>query len=305
MMCSANAKKKVVRITNYAAAKKNLMLLTLMKLYARLPLWLIHSLGVVAGWIMYLGAPRFASRERSNLKASGLTRTPRQFRQLLCRNIAETGKGMLETFAIWFRPQEQVLEWVRNCHGWEHVESALSKKQGIIFLTPHLGCYEITSLYYAARHPISVLYRPPRKAWLVPLLHAGRSRGQVKLAPTNMQGVRALLKALKQGEAIGILPDQVPARGEGEWADFFGRPAYTITLVGRLAEATGATVLLAFGERLPWGRGYVIHIEPMAALPEPASLNNAIEQLVRRKPEQYLWGYQRHKIPHGVAPPAG
>ena len=305
MMCSANAKKKVVRITNYAAAKKNLMLLTLMKLYARLPLWLIHSLGILAGWIAYFVSPRFSSRTRNNLKASGLSQTPGQFRQLLRKSVAEAGKGMLETFAIWFRPQAQVLKWVRDCHGWEHVESALSKKQGIIFLTPHLGCYEITSLYYAARHPISVLYRPPRQAWLAPLIQAGRSRGQVKLAPTNMQGVRALLKALKQGEAVGILPDQVPGKGEGEWADFFGRPAYTMTLVSRLTEATGATVLLAFGERLSLGRGYVLHIAPMTTAPAPAALNNAIEQLVRRKPEQYLWGYQRHKIPHGVTPAAG
>lgn len=281
------------------------MLPRLLKLFAQLPLALIHGLGVLVGWGMYLGSRRFASRTLANLTASGLAHTKKQFRHLLRHNIAETGKGMLETFAIWFRPQNQALKWVRACHGWEHVESALKKNRGIIFLTPHLGCYEITSLYYAARHPISVLYRPPRKAWLESLIHAGRARGQVKLAPTSMQGVRALLKALKQGEAIGILPDQVPANGEGEWADLFGRPAYTMTLVGRLAQATDAVALMAFGERLPWGKGYVIHIEPLAALPEPAALNAAIEQLVRRKPEQYLWSYQRHKIPHGVTPPAG
>lgn len=279
------------------------MLTWLLKCYARLPLPLIHGLGVVAGWIMFFGSRKFARWARHNLDASGIAEHPAQFRHLLRKNISETGKSSLETLAIWFRPEAKVLAWVRACQGWEHVEAALARHQGIIFLTPHLGCFEITSLYYAARHPISVLYRPPRKAWLAPLIHAGRARGQVKLAPTNLQGVRGLLKALKQGEAIGILPDQVPAKAEGEWADFFGRPAYTMTLVGKLAKATNATVLMAFGERLPWGQGYVIHIEPLQAMPEPAALNRAIEQLVRRKPEQYFWSYQRHKIPTGVTPP--
>lgn len=279
------------------------MLIWLLKRFAQLPLPLIHGLGVITGWVMFFSSRKFAGWAQKNLAASGLANDPTQYRRLLRKNIAETGKNSLETLAIWFRPQEKVLDWVRACHGWEHVEAALQKKQGIIFLTPHLGCYEITSLYYAARHPISVLYRSPRKAWLEPLIRQGRARGMVKLALTNLQGVRSLLKALKQGEAIGILPDQVPDRAEGAWANFFGRPAYTMTLVGRLAEATHATVLTAFGERLPWGKGYVIHIEPFAGSPEPATLNAAIEQMVRQKPEQYFWSYQRHKIPTGVTPP--
>lgn len=279
------------------------MLTWLLKCYARLPLPLIHGLGAIAGWAMFLGSRKFSRWLRQNLAASGIADQPARFRQLLRRSIVETGKSSLETLAVWFRPEAQALSWVRACHGWEHVEAALRAHRGIIFLTPHLGCYEITSLYYAARHPISVLYRPPRKPWLAPLIHAGRARGQVKLAPTNLQGVRGLLRALKQGEAVGILPDQVPSGSEGVWADFFGRPAYTMTLVGKLAQTTGATVLLAFGERLPWGRGFVIHIEPMDELPEPAALNAAIERLVRRKPEQYFWSYQRYKVPTGVAPP--
>jgi KDO2-lipid IV(A) lauroyltransferase len=222
---------------------------------------------------------------------------------MVLRNAIENGKGMLETFAIWFRPHPQILRWVRACHGWEYVESALADGRGIIFLTPHLGCFEITALYYAAHYPISVLYRPPRKAWLAPLIHAGRERARVSLAPTNLKGVRGLLQSLKRGEAIGILPDQVPSAGEGEWANFFGRPAYTMTLVSRLARSTGATVLMAFGERLAGGKGYVIHIEPLHDVSSTAALNAAIEKVVRRCPEQYLWSYPRYKTPRGAPPP--
>lgn len=281
------------------------MRIWLLKSFSRLPLPLIHGLGVIAGWVMYLSSRKFAYWTRANIAASGLADQPDEFRRLLRKNIAETGKSSLETLAIWFRPYEKMLGWVQSCQGWEHVETALQKNKGIIFLTPHLGCFEIIALHYAARHPINVLYRPPRKAWLEPLIQAGRARGMAKLAPTNMQGVRSLLKSLRHGEAIGILPDQVPDKAEGEWANFFGRPAYTMTLVGRLAETTGATVLMAFGERLPWGRGFVFHIEPFVGVPDPTTLNAAIEMLVRQKPEQYFWSYQRYKIPTGVEPPKG
>lgn len=279
------------------------MLVFLLKCFALLPLPVIHGLGWIAGWGMYFGSSKFARWTRDNLAASGITETDAQFRHLLRRNIVETGKSSLETLAIWFRPEASVLRWVRGRTGWEHVDQALQQHRGIIFLTPHLGCFEVTSLYYAAEHPISVLYRPPRKAWLESYIKQGRSRGQVKLAPTNLHGVRSLLKALKHGEAIGILPDQVPDKGEGVWANFFGRPAYTMTLVERLQRSTDAVVLLAFGERLPWGRGYIIHITPFSEPPEPAALNQAIEHMVRQKPEQYFWSYQRHKVPTGVTPP--
>jgi KDO2-lipid IV(A) lauroyltransferase len=197
------------------------------------------------------------------------------------------------------------LRWVRQCTGWEAVEGALAQGRGIIFLTPHLGCFEITSLLYASRHPIGILYRPPHKPWLEPMILAGRERGQVKLAPTNLKGVRSLLQFLKKGEAVGILPDQVPSTGEGEWAPFFGRHAYTMTLVNRLAESTHAVVVTAFGERLPWGRGYAVHFEvqPDGAATTTVQMNQTIEALIRKKPEQYLWSYPRYKVPRGASEP--
>ncbi len=279
------------------------MLTWLLRQFARLPLPFIHALGSLVGWGLFLGSRRTANRMRNSLRTSKLCGDPLTFKRIMRRNIAETGKGMLETFAIWFRPHQRVLQWVKACRGWEHVDAALAAGRGIIFLTPHLGCFEITSLYYASRYPISVLYRPPRKAWLAPLIHAGRVRGQITLAPTNLKGVRGLLQGLKRGEAIGILPDQVPSVGEGEWAPYFGRPAYTMTLVNRLAASTRATILMAFGERLPRGQGFVIHIEPLAKCETTADLNAAVEAVVRRCPQQYLWSYPRYKVPRGAPKP--
>lgn len=277
------------------------MLKALLRLLARLPLPLINLIGVLTGWGLYLFSKKIIRRTRKNLDIARITQGKKDYLRLVRQSVVETGKGLVETFAIWFRPQQSVLRWVRRCEGWEHVEAALAQQQGIVFLTPHLGCYEITALYYAARHPITVLYRPARQQWLAPLIDEGRNRSQIKQAPTNLRGVRSLLKALKQGEAIGILPDQVPEFGEGAWVDFFGTPAYTMTLVGKLVESSGAKVLLAYGERLSWGRGYVIHIRPLEAEASAANINLGIEGLVRERPQQYLWSYRRFKQPkpHG------
>ena len=177
------------------------------------------------------------------------------------------------------------------------MEAARAVGRGILFLTPHLGCFEVSALYAATRIPITILYRPPKLKWLEPLMRAGRSRGYGRLAPTTLGGVRRLLKALHGGEAVGLLPDHVPGFGEGVWADFFGRPAYTMTLVGKLQKATGCMVILAFSRRLPKGRGFALELEMLEDdLSGPAGarrLNAAIEDLIRRCPEQYLWSYNR------------
>ena len=135
----------------------------------------------------------------------------------------------------------------------------------------------------------------------------GRERGLARLATADVSGVRLLFKALKRGEAIGLLPDQVPSQGEGEWVNFFSRPAYTMTLIGRLAESSGAAVLLVYAERLPHGAGYNLNFEPLPldfSRSVPLQINAALERVIAISPAQYLWSYNRYKVPSGVAPPA-
>lgn len=272
------------------------MLTLLSKIISCLPLSAIHKLGAMLGWLIHGLTPNAADIQRKNLIQSGLFPSKKDLEKSIYKNISEFGKGILETLAIWQWPQGRALALVKNCNNWHLVEDALSKGKGLIFLTPHLGCFEITSIYYASRYPITVLYRPPKKSWLSSLINSGRSKGNVKLAPANANGVRKLIKALNNNEAIGILPDQIPASGEGEWADFFGKPAYTMTLASKLAQKTGATVIMAFGERLPHGRGYKIHLDKVDSIATTALLNKAIEQQIKQKPEQYLWRYNRYKI---------
>ena len=287
--------------------KSNFILLAIssLKLLRFLPLPIIHGLGVILGLMSYLFNKDHRDHAIRNLKQCGLTSSDNDLNKLLFKSTLENSKGALETFAIWFKPQNRVVSWVREVFGWVAVEQALKTGKGVIFLTPHLGCFEITSLYYGSQRPMAVLYRPPRQKWLLPLITNGRERGLIHLAPANAQGVKQLLQALKRGEAVGILPDQAPYEGEGEWVPFFGRAAYTMTLASKLAQKTGAQVFMAFGERLSFGRGYNIHIRALeaGAIATPALLNTEIEHTIKQCPAQYLWMYDRYKV-RNQAPPA-
>ncbi|WP_029146732.1 lysophospholipid acyltransferase family protein [Methylophilus sp. 5] len=271
------------------------MLLFFCKTIARLPLPWVHRLGVFFGYLSYLFDRKSNHIALANIQQSGLASNETHAQQLVKTSRIEAGKAILETFFIWGNPSAKLLPLIQQVYGWQHIADAQAHNKGLIFLTPHLGCFEITSIYYGARAPITVLYRPPKLQWLSELVVKGRQKGNVEMAPANASGVKKLLQALKAGQAIGILPDQIPRQGEGEWADFFGKPAYTMGLASKLASKADAVVIMAFGERLPAGKGFNIHLTRIEDISTPTLLNQAIERQVAACPSQYLWQYNRHK----------
>ena len=280
------------------------MLTALLRIFAKLSLAWLHSAGAILGWLAYHASSSYANRLRENLYRSGVWQEQGEFKKLLKINVLEAGKAAAELAGVWFKPQTEVAQWVRKVNGWDVLEKARSQGRGLILLTPHIGCFEIISQYLSLKFPLTALYRSPRYSALGPAMQPGRTRPDMRLAPADINGVRVLLKALKNGETIGILPDQVPAQGDGDWADFFGRPAYTMTLAARLAQRTGAPVVITSAIRLPHGAGYEIGFEPMPPA-EPGEsparhLNRALENVIRRFPAQYAWSYNRYKSPAGA-----
>jgi KDO2-lipid IV(A) lauroyltransferase len=280
------------------------MLSLVFRLLARLPLRGLHTLGAALGWAVFVASPTWRRRLRAHAAQAGYGFAD------VRPAVAHIGRMVMELPRLWFGAPVPV-EWENfGC-----IDEAYAAGRGVLMLTPHLGCFEVAAQSMATRQlaahgPLTVLFRPARKPWLAPLVAASRQRPGLAAVPTTLTGVRQMIKALREGRAVGLLPDQVPPEGMGVWAPFFGRPAYTMTLAARLALQTGAAVRIVWGERLPAGRGYRLHCrELQAPLPEVleaavAQLNAEMERIIRECPGQYLWSYARYKTPRAAAQPA-
>ncbi len=277
------------------------MLLWLLRTLSLAPLWLLHALGAAGGWVAFVLSSGFRRKTVDNLRTAGLYSA-----RLAWASAAAAGKAALETCYIWFRSDEELIRksrfdaFARLAEATE-ASKARGDRRGIIVLTPHIGSFEMGARAYGAVAPITVLYKAPGRADLHELLKVARTHPGVTPVPADTGGVRALLRALRRGEAVGILPDQVPSAGDGVWAPFFGRPAFTMTLPARLAEKTGAPVYLLASWRRPFGRGWDLELWKLDGLPTPEAINRELETIIRRRPQQYVWSYNRYK---GTAPAA-
>ncbi len=281
----------------------------LLRLTAALPLPLAHRIGSMLGWLLW----RFPNRLRwiaaRNLSLCFPESDSVERERLLRRNLVETGKLFLELGPLWLWPGARVLDLVRApVVGEEALSAAVRQQRGAILITPHLGAWEMAGLYYSSRYPLNILYRPSRLG-LDELSRRGRGRLGGKVVATDSSGIRTLVAALRKGEALGILPDQDPGDEGGVFAPFFGIAASTMTLVSRLALKTGAPVFLTWAERLPRGRGFLVHLRELpevagaASLGESvAALNQGVEAAIRTLPAQYLWTYKRFKTRPPDAP---
>jgi KDO2-lipid IV(A) lauroyltransferase len=269
------------------------------RFFSHWPLWALHAIGQSVGWLAWLFSPTYRQRFSANVKTAGL-----QFSQVRGA-IGQAGSMSTELPRLWMG-KSPAMVWTEGSLAC--VESAYAAGHGVLFLTPHLGCFEVTAqaltaTFSAKFGPLTVLYRPSRKEGLGQVMEATRARPGLDTAPTTLAGVRQMIKALRAGRAVGLLPDQVPPEGMGQWTPFFGKPAYTMTLAARLALQTGAKLMVIWGERLPWGQGYRIHASELNT-PEKADvdllvlqINQAMERLILTRPDQYLWGYARYKQP--------
>jgi Kdo2-lipid IVA lauroyltransferase/acyltransferase len=277
------------------------MLVLLFRALSAFPLPFLHAIGSALGWFVYLLSPSYRKRLRANLAQAG-------YEAHLNAAVAEAGKAIIELAFVWCANPARVNR-LASVENWDLVQQRLDAGRGIVFLTPHLGCFEMTAQQIALHTALTVMYRPPRKSALKPLVEGARARHNLHLAPATLAGVRILAKTLKSGQPIGLLPDQVPQEGEGVWAPWFGRTAYTMTLPAKLAQLGRADILLVYAERRTRGWGYTVRFVPFegdlsgSASEQAAAINRAMEQLIARCPAQYFWSYNRYKRPDGVAGP--
>ena len=282
---------------------QKLLLKPILVLIAALPLCIVQMIGAGLGLLAYIGSRSYRELFRSQYDT---VVTSHQLQSQLWSAVMASGQLFSDSLWIWRNPK-QALHLV-EIQNWDLVETAISEGHGLVMLTPHLGGFEIIPRVLAQHFPATILYRPSRQDWLNRIVEEGRAYPNMHFVPTNLNGVRQMTRALSKGEAIGILPDQVPTGGDGVWVPFFGRPAYTTPLPARLANRNKTPVIMFTAKRKNLGQGWLMQATRLAPFSEDATLaatemNQAIERAILKAPEQFIWAYNRYKHPAGAELP--
>jgi len=275
---------------------------SLWRILSRCRLKTLWRLAGVASRLLYALSRRERHVTRRNLEVAYPEESAETRRRRVRDSLHHSAATMFELGFAWIGAPQRVEDAIAEVHGRELLDEARAENRGVIVLAPHFGNWEVLNFWLSSHFPFTAMYEPPKIADLDPVIRHGRERMGAELVPTNPRGVAALLKALKRAEAVGILPDQEPSWGSGAFADFFGRPAYTATLLPKLVARTQARVVTGVARRLPEGRGFAIHfLAADARVYEPeeatsaAGVNACVEAAVALDPAQYQWEYKRWK----------
>ena len=281
---------------------KSLLAVMLLGLLSLLPLGAAQALGRWVGRRLWNKGERsqMVRQTRRNIDVCFPELSQAEREQLMKESLEHTGSVMCEMGMAWFWSSKRTLKKVCNIHNEELLQEAQARGKGVILIAPHLGNWELINLYLANHYPFTAMYKPPRLKLMDDLIKKMRARLGTRMAPADSRGVRMVMKALKKGEMVGILPDQEPDRKGGIHAPFFGIDALTMKLVPQLAAQTGATVLCAYSKRLPDAEGFDLYFREAEAdinskdlALSAAAMNRSMEACVRDFPEQYQWEYRR------------
>ena len=278
----------------------------LFALLAKLPLSVLQSIGTFFGSLTFFFSRATREQAMANLKQAGL------YEEGLYRSVGRNaGRQAMESLWVWYRPSEEVMKEVRVDPECERmIRNAVESGRPIVFMTPHVGCFEILPVWFAhtfwkeTGRNISILYRPPKVDLLRRIVGEARQAPGIVACPTTLAGVKQVIRNLRQGHTFGALPDQVPSKGEGVWAPFFGRPAYTMTLPVRVAKQFDAVRLFVWGVR--HAHGWDVHGKEWSETltgdleTDAAAMNRLIEEIILSAPSQYAWSYKRYKAPRAA-----
>lgn len=271
-----------------------------MRAVAQLPLRRALGLGRRFGRVLVRVKRREHETARRNLTVCFPELSAEAREELLARHFESVGMSFVEMAIGWLWPIERLLEVIR-IEGREHLDEARAKGKGVLLVTAHFTTLDIgVSVLESLCPQCSAMYRPQRNAMMDAMIRRGRSRFARQQIPRD--NVRMLLRHLKAGDTVVYLPDQTYLGRQSELLPFFGEPAVTNVATSKLAALSGAQVLPYFFRRLPDDSGYVVDIGPPFpgfpsgdAAADARQLFGALEDYIRKAPEQYLWLYKKFK----------
>ena len=273
---------------------------TALTLMGKLPLRWSRRFGRLIGRIAVLTGSESLRVSRINLEICYPGMDPAERERLARRSVVETAIAGCEVATIWHQPWSRSEDQIIRVRNQQLLCNEIQDDRGVLVLMPHTGNWEIFGMYLATLGSSTALYAPPKIAALDPIIRAGREATGAQMVPTTVHGVRALLKALKAGGIVMVLPDQEPEPSGGDFAPFFGKPALTMTLAHNLQQRTGCRCVFGFGKRVEGGFELVFLPAEQAIYSEEtkvslAAMNRGVEACIAEAPEQYQWEYKRFR----------
>jgi len=276
-----------------------------MQLLRRLPRALARVVAIAMGMLVYFLYPRLRRVGMRNLELCFPEKSLAERKRILCGVYVSLGRQLAEVPRFPDYTAENVGR-IADYEGLENFLAAERRGKGVLFLTAHMGGWEIGSLAHSIYgHPLHAVMRPLDNPYLDRLTRFLRTCHGNWVIDKN-EFARGVLGALRRGETVGVLMDTNMTQSEGIFVDFFGRPACTTTSIARLALRTGAEIVPAFTVWDAKAGKYHIHFEPSVEPTQTGDLevdvaattaecNRVLERMIRRYPDQWLWVHRRWK----------
>jgi KDO2-lipid IV(A) lauroyltransferase len=286
---------------------KKIILKSLLCLLARLPLPAIRALGAGVGLLSLRLSNKSAKRLPHNLLITGLA-TPESVEQMTRDTAKALGMTLAEAALIaWQKDRARITRLFEVDESFYAVKALLEAGKNIVFLTPHIGNFEVAVKYFAYHLPmnIQILYKPSKDPVIEEIMVSGRSEVNITPVPTNRKGVLSMMKHLKSGGCLGILPDNVASGGDGEWVKFFGQDVYATSLAAKICQQPDTVAVIVQNLRTKTGfKSKCVPFKPSNSDTHDImqELYKEIEKLVREAPEQYYWSYDRFRHPDKAKP---
>ncbi len=276
----------------------------IVKILAIFPLGFHHAIGTIVGYILLFTKNRTKRITETNITLCFPDLSPQEHYSLLKFTLLENAKSLIESFWLWRHPQQSIKSRIGDIENKQLLTRAKQQSLGTIFVTPHFGSWEFIGLLTASECDLLILYAPPKSPYIEKLSCFGRSGTGGKVVSTETLNLKQLIKHIKNGGSVGILPDQVPDGNGGEFSKFFGRLAYTSTLVSKLANKLKCNVVYCYARRsTKRGKYNAFYYDASSEIYSDNinvsidSLNSTIERFILDSPAQYIWGYKRFKRP--------
>lgn len=285
------------------------LLLVGITLFSYIPLICAQYLAFIIGKILTLFPSSVKRITEININKCFPEKSAIERKKLINQSVIHTIITATEMPRIFMAKPADLFKSFTNIHGYHHAKTDFDNGNGVLFIGPHFGCWEIAGLKVSQEFPVHTLYTPARSEVVNVLVEKSRSRSGAIMSEANNRGVMAMFKALKKKQCVAILADQVPDIAGGYYIPFFNIPALTMTLVAKMYAKCSPRVYVTYAIRNGVGKGYsmfYVSLEKYFKLFEGDrslssdqiflyAMNKCFEDIIISAPEQYEWSYKRFK----------